>query len=50
MESTKSGTMVLFTVTENTVTDKKTNLWSPGGKAGGGINWDMGLIYTHYSI
>ena len=26
---------------------QQTNLWLPGGKAGGGINWEIGIdIYT----
>ena len=43
----KNGTNELIYKTELESPMQKTNLWLPGDKAGGGINWETGTdIYT----
>ena len=43
----RKGTNELIYKTEVDPQMQKTNLWLPGGKMGGGINWKIGIdIYT----
>ena len=43
----KNDTNELIYKTEIESQMQKTNLWLPGGKHGGGINWEIGIdIYT----
>ena len=43
----KKGTNELIYKTEIELQMQKTNLWLPGDKGGGGINWEIGIdVYT----
>ena len=47
MWNLKSDANELIYKTEIESQMQKTNLWLPGGKGGGGINWEIGIdIYT----